>query len=176
MFNIVWGFCFDYSHGTAYSTKCFGECEQFGDCGKKVWHGLLMKIWTSSNVSLVMQMKPLKIPKPPLNTHAIQTLLVYGVAHNWMSSKTSHHSLNHWPLHVQWAMKFEKNGNNWKSWKEIWEGGQMWVGCNGTIPYAICRPKEMIVGKTYQTQASTTFGHFWVGSSDWPRMFQKIGQ
>jgi hypothetical protein len=26
---IVWGFCFDYNHGTTYSTKPFGECEQF---------------------------------------------------------------------------------------------------------------------------------------------------
>jgi hypothetical protein len=95
--NIVWGFCFDCNHGTAYSIKCFGECEQFGYCEKKVWHGLLMKIWTSSNVSLVMQMKPLQILKPPMSTHAIQALLVCGVAHNCMSSKTSHHSLNHWP-------------------------------------------------------------------------------
>jgi hypothetical protein len=73
-------------------------------------------------------------------------------------------------------MKFEQSGNNWKSWKEMREGGQMWMGCSGTIPYAICRPKEMIIGKTYQTQTSTTFGHFWVGSSDQPCMLQKIRQ
>lgn len=150
--NIVIGFCFDCSHGTAYSTNVLLNVNNLE----------IVKIgvaWTFDEdlnkfkCLIIHANEALQIPKQPLSTHAIQTLFVCGVAHNWMFSKTLHHSLNHWQLHRQlwWAMKFEENENNWKSWKEMGEGGQMWVGCSGTIPYAICKPKEMILGKTYQT-------------------------
>jgi len=33
--DIVWGFCFYYNHGTTYSTKSFGECEQLENYEKR---------------------------------------------------------------------------------------------------------------------------------------------
>ncbi len=160
MLNIVWGFCFDCSYGTTYSTKCFGECEQFGDCEKGV-------AWTFDEDLNKFKCFNSHANEAFINTkatseHTCNSSIVclwngpqFDVLKNltsFLESLTIACTMKLW-----WAMKFEESRNNWKFWKEMGEGSQMWMGCSGTIPYAICKPRN----NCRQNLLNTSFHNFW---------------